>query len=524
MPIAPLTLQENYWEDFQIQDFDLEYLYNYLLEKETPQTSIELAQVLVEERIRIEKQKLEDKQKEGGDLYLPKNHYQAGQSLVFPALNWQRGVILSVRPGQNPEYEPFEVIKVRFDNGDEREYAAGLQDHALNTPVLVNTSAPELNPAHVLKKYGKEIARKVTEEFTANEDLVRIAGRWFPRSLLVDVNIGYLNLAEAVLEMAGGGPLTTQQILEQIELPTDTNPNLTQFSLNLALQEDDRFDEVGPAGEILWYLKRLEPEGVRSIPPTLNYVPVDINPKELGDALYELESLVTDEHELTADQPEETDHVTLSLIYPHWRAGTLPITTQLRGFFPTAYESPRIQFSFRDKESGKLYDGWVVRSHNYIIGLRDWYLEKDLLPGSLVTIYHSDRPGEVIIHAHTKRLTKEWVRTVLIGNDGGVVFAMLKQPMACEYDERMVIAVPDPDALDRVWESPARSRQSLEQAVMNTMRELAKLNPQGQVHAQELYAAVNISRRCPPAPILAYLARNPKVTHLGDLYFRIDES
>jgi N12 class adenine-specific DNA methylase len=58
---------------------------------------------------------------------------------------------------------------------------------------------------------------------------------------------------------------------------------------------------------------------------------------------------------------------------------------------------------------------------------------------------------------------------------------------------------------------------------MRVMRELAKLNPQGQVHAQELYAAVNVIRRSPPGVILYQMIHNPQINHLGDLYFRISE-
>jgi hypothetical protein len=56
------------------------------------------------------------------------------------------------------------------------------------------------------------------------------------------------------------------------------------------------------------------------------------------------------------------------------------------------------------------------------------------------------------------------------------------------------------------------------------MRELAKLSPQGHIHAQELYAAINVIRRCPPGPILNTLLENPWAVFLGDLYFRLDEN
>ncbi len=48
------------------------------------------------------------------------------------------------------------------------------------------------------------IEKKIEAAFQADDDIVRIAGRWFPRALLVDVNVGHLNLAEAVLDMGRG--------------------------------------------------------------------------------------------------------------------------------------------------------------------------------------------------------------------------------------------------------------------------------------------------------------------------------
>jgi hypothetical protein len=60
-----------------------------------------------------------------------------------------------------------------------------------------------------------------------------------------------------------------------------------------------------------------------------------------------------------------------------------------------------------------------------------------------------------------------------------------------------------------------------ERLVINMVRELAKLNPQSHVHASELYAAINVVRRCPPAPLLALLASSPALAHVGDLHFRL---
>jgi hypothetical protein len=95
----------------------------------------------------------------------------------------------------------------------------------------------------------------------------------------------------------------------------------------------------------------------------------------------------------------------------------------------------------------------------------------------------------------------------------------LKQSITAEFNERMTIHVPDFKSLDPVWEK----KRSFEDLVLLVMRELAKSNPQGHVHAQELYAAVNLVRRVPPAPIFALLATSATYKHVGDLHFRLNE-
>ena len=124
---------------------------------------------------------------------------------------------------------------------------------------------------------------------------MQVAGRWFPRALLVDVNVGHLNLAEAVLDEAGGKPLPTKALIEQLDLSGNVNPKLIEFSLNFALQEDGRFDEVGPAGEVLWFLKRLEPEDVRQIPAPLRYTDIPYDRSRMTREMLALESELDDE-------------------------------------------------------------------------------------------------------------------------------------------------------------------------------------------------------------------------------------
>jgi hypothetical protein len=112
----------------------------------------------------------------------------------------------------------------------------------------------------------------------------------------------------------------------------------------------------------------------------------------------------------------------------------------------------------------------------------------------------------------------------LIGADGGVVFAMLKQTITADFNERMAIAVPSTEVLDELWEKRASNPHPLKKVMVTTMRELAKLNPQGHVHSNELYAAVNCIQRFSPEAIFSTLASDPAFTAVGDLYFRLSEN
>lgn len=529
MATAPLSLQKDYWNTFEVSDEDLEFLYNYLLEVEQPQTSEDLIRPLVEERIRKEKSALEARQLARGIIYLPQNHYEVGQTIQLPALDWKTGKVTAVRPGSNPDLPPFEVIEVQFNGSEKRLFAAGLEDHALNHPNAASAD-PMLDPDQVIATYGTDLTASLTDTLESSPDLTRIGFKWFPRALLVDINIGHLNLAEAVLDMVGGGPLPTRDLMEQVDLPDDVDANLNEFSLNYALQEDKRFDEVGPAGEVLWFLHRLEPEPVRETPLHLRYARPAADEDDLSEDIIEafkdFGPQVIDElqPELNPPAGSAPESVTFCLLYPHLRSGTLPLAGALGQLFPTAYESPRIQFTFVDGNTGDGFSGWVVRPNHYVYGLQEWYSSQGLIAGSLIHVQQGKAPGEVLIRAEKKRGVRDWVRTAVIGSDGGVVYSMLKHNLTATFDERMAIVVSDMEALDKVWENNAKKRVSLAQTIRTVMGEMAKLSPQSHVHAQELYAGINILRRCPPGPILNLLFESPWAKHLGNLYFRLEDA
>ena len=516
---SPL-ITENYWNTFQVSKQDIELLHNHLFELETPLTTRELVMVLVDRRIHAERLVTQKLRQNDGKTYLPKDEYKVGDDLVFPALDWQKGRVAELRAGVNPAAGQFDVLTVEMQSGS-RMFAGRLVAHRLNEVSPSEVDDTGLEKESVFKTFGHELEEKLESALNADEELIRIAGRWFPRALLVTVNAGHLNLAEAVLDMAAGEPQPTGNLLKDVSLPEGVNPKLAEFSLNLALQEDERFDEVGPAGEVLWSLRRLEPEGVRQTPLQLQYDPIDFDRSILSPEMLALESQLDDELTQFEKQThsDQVASITISLIYPHLRAGTLPLSARARALFPTAYESPRVRFTLVDGNSGAKMPAWVVRKEGYVYGLREWYKAHQLMPGSLVAVRRGKLPGEVIVEARSRRSTKDWVRTLMVGADGGMVFAMLKQPITAEFNDRMAIYVPDFSLLDPLW----NKKRSLVEIAVSMTHELSKLTPQGHVHAQELYAALNLVRRVPPAPMLTMLAGKPEFTHVGDLHFRLNE-
>ncbi len=526
MAFVEIELSDSYWKSLEITQQDIEFLYSYLLEKETPLPANELAEALIEERIKKEKKLLQEKQQKNGDIYMPEKTYTVGDKLQFPAMNWISGEVSSVREGNNPQLPTLNVLTVELEDGRSRQFASNIENHKLNEIVTSDGSDGEDNESYIIDKFGDEITEKLDIKLEDSKDLVRIGGNWFPKSLLIEFNVGHLNLAEAVLDMYGGGPLPVNDLLDQIEVETDDPQELVKFSMNYALQEDPRFDEVGPRGIVKWFLNRLEPQYVREKPVELEYTPVDYDRSVLTEDMLVAEQRIDDE--LTIPDPtymrrEVGKEVAIVLNYPHWRVGSIPLTYFTRPFFPTAIETPRVKFTLIDEE-GKEISAWVVRPFNYIYGLRKWYEEKELMPGSIIHIKPGKQLGEVLIRPEPKRTNREWIRTLLIGADGGIVYALLKQNIEANFNERMAIAIPSTEVLDELWQKRAENQRPIKQVMMSTMQELAKMNPQGQVHAIELYAAMNCIYRCPPGLVFSLLAQNPEFAAIGDLYYRLSEN
>ena len=80
MVLAPITLDEDYWETFELNDEDIEVLYNHVLEMETPLSPEELISILVTNRLERERLAAEQEMSAGAKAYLPEESFKVGRS------------------------------------------------------------------------------------------------------------------------------------------------------------------------------------------------------------------------------------------------------------------------------------------------------------------------------------------------------------------------------------------------------------------------------------------------------------
>jgi len=262
MQLDTLTLR--YWQDFELVDSDLEHLSDLLIEEEAPLTLEDLSQRIMAKRARDEKAFWEDREAKGR-LYQPRDAYAEGDRLVFPALGDAVGTVVGVRPGRHPDYAPFDVIQVGMEgNGDSREFASNLsQAHALNLIQVDQGEDVDLEDLDALaatlyERYGHHVAQVVMAGLRESPEFVSLGEEWFLKGFLLPIEEGHLNLAEAVLDLAAGFS-TSREILEVLEMPSETSDAVQIFSLNHALASDkeERFRFAGTKSRMEWCLPRV---------------------------------------------------------------------------------------------------------------------------------------------------------------------------------------------------------------------------------------------------------------------------
>lgn len=519
---------QHWLRNFSVEQSDIEYLNSLLLERETPLSTEVLARALVEKRVSEASEAARERFR-GTRVYNPSQAYNIGQRIVFPVLNYAIGKVVSQRPGNNPEYQPFSVIAVEFEEaqGKVREFAAELQDlHPLSeqdTDLLhLSIDGDALTSDDILGAVGDDIVYTLENALTESGTLVQVAGKWFPRDLMVEVNVGHINLAEAVIDISGY-PLTTQEIIEQIGGLGGASTELQEFSMNNALRDDPRFDEIGPTGEVLWYLLRLEPQEVRSTPARLQYTPIEYDSALLTPDMLRLEMEIDDELSAIPPQAGSIEVAVANLIYPHRRLGTLPLNSKMRQVFPTARQTPRVYTTLVDGQDGEEFAGWVVRRDRYVYGLANFYRKHHLPIGAYITAQRSPEPGKVIINFNAYRPRTEWIRLIVPKNNQ-ITFENHKRSIGAEYDDAMILGTDDLAGVDALFEQVQQQRRPLASLLRSLIPPLARLTPQATVHAKTLYSAVNVVKRCPPGPIFATLVANPDFVNVGGDYWRLADS
>lgn len=522
------TQTEAYWRtQFTVTPEDVTYVQDLILDRGAPVGVDTLAQALMEKHLRREEESIR-KELSRGPVFQPKDRYEEGQQILFPALNYALGTVIDSRPGRNPDYGAFTVIKVQIEGEKKpREFASELEgEHALNVKEGeedLQAGTELLEASELYDQFGEHVVGKLEQALSEREGLVAFGDEWFLQDLLAPISEGQLNIAEALIEIRGR-PLQPAEFLDDLELPAEVSQQIRLLSLNCALAADKRFDNVGDSGRDIWYLRRMTPAAVIDPPEFLRVEPQAYDRSGIDDSLLLIEREIDDEASgeevLGASRPLYRTSITLT--YPHWRAGTLPLTVRTRALFPeaTVHHFPIILV---DGQSGDRMQGWVIDDAHLVYGLGKWVRGHKLPVGAHIKLERTRDPRVITVDFEPRRLENQWVPIAAI--EGGVLeFQMRKVPIACEYDDKLTVGEANADRIDQFRRKVKESGESLLQTMKRIMPELTKLSPQATVHAKTIYSAVNVLRRTAPGPIFALLSTEPCFVSMGGGYWTFDET
>ncbi len=520
--IQAQTQTAEYWgTQFSYTDSDIEQLYNHFLEVEKPQTIEQLTRALFEYRV-AEEIKAIRRLAKGRLVYQPQNAYQVGDDLVFPALDFMQGNVAAVRKGFNPEEGDFNVISVKTKDKT-REFASEyIGSHLLNIDNSKDViELLELDPDALYEKYGTLVLDTLYDVLSEHPDFIELSSLWFVKSLMVDINVGHLHLSEAILEMSDGGPMEADDLLAHLDMDPGIDLSVQRFSLNYALLNDARFDEVAGEGRIAWFLHRLEPEDVLKTPARLRYLPSEIDRSLLSSQLVALERELDDEWS-DISPSDSVQPAILALTYPHRWAGTLPLSSRLRPLFNIG-RAPRQRIVFVDEATKDEFVGWVVPDGRYIFGLKAWYDENQIPVGGFLHLAVGEEAGKIMIGYDRRRPQREWVRLATV-SDNRIQFELKRRSIGCGYDDLLIVGSDVVAAMDALWRRADANQRSVASLLTEIFPALAPLSPQESVHAKTLYSALNMLRRMPPGPIFVELVSNPAFQNVGDHYWLFDRS
>jgi len=519
---------KEYWQEYTVSDQDIEEIGTLFLEAERPLSTRELGRALVDSYCQRE-QSLVLRQVAQGAVYRPNGTFAVGETLVFPHMGFALGQVVDLRPGHNPEHGEFSVIVVEFpgngsrsDGSKVRSFAAELQgSHKLAfSDEFSWESEFSISSDDLYARFGELVEDQLEDRLDSESDFWSFRGKWLPASVGVDVHVGLVNIAEAMIDIQGE-PLVPKSIMDELDLPQEVPVPIKEFSLNRALAADKRFDDVGDVNQVRWSLRRWEPPIMLSASPRLVGRPVAYDRTGLDVTHLQLEREIDDELSRLMALPTaaSADSVTILLGYPHWRSGTLPFTERTQFFFPKGSLEQHTRITFVDTRApDRTFPGWVLRERGHVCGLEEWYKVNTVLPGAYIKLSKMEVSGQVGIELMGRRMQREWVR---VANDAGgsLGFSLEKRPIAYEYDEFSVFDESDRSTVDELVQVEVERDRSLDDLVRSVFLLLVELSPNGMVHSKTLFAAVNVLRRCSPGLVFSVLFRLPEFVTAGDGYW-----
>lgn len=391
MQLDTLTLR--YWQDFELTKTDLENFSDMLIEEEAPLTVEELTRRLMERRVRDEKAIWEDREAKGR-VYQPREAYAVGDLLVLSALGDAAGTVVGVRPGHNPDFSPFDVIQVRIEGAAKvREFAANMvEPHALNVIQVQQEEDVDLEDldavsAVLFDRYGNYVTPVVQAGLSESSEFVRFGEEWFLQGFLLPLEEGHLNLAEAVLDLAGGFA-PAQEILNVLEMPAETSHAVQLFSLNYTMASDrqDRFRFAGTDRRMIWCLPRV----ADSRPVRFQRTPLDISQDHVLDDVVEVS---------TEGHPEgrprvETSVWSHTLTFYDWYWGHLPYDWAARNLLvePLLSDQSCVRLHLRFAKGDEVFPVAVYYPSGRRMGwwgsaeLRGFFEQHELGPGATVRV------------------------------------------------------------------------------------------------------------------------------------------
>jgi hypothetical protein len=522
------TQSDAFWrEQFVVTAQDLGPIYDLILDAGKPVASATLARVLIEASCRREEAQIQAEMRRG-PVYQPQDSYQIGQQIAFPAFDYAWATVMGTRPAQSPSYGAFKAIQVQFEGQSRvREFASELAgEHRLNRKAgqaELQASGNVLTPDELYERHRAIVEEEMAATLAEHAGFVRFGDEWFLRELLVDIGIGRLNIAEALIEVKGM-PVSTAELMADLDLPSEVPEEIRALSLGAALGGDARFDNVGDSGRDVWYLRRLTPDAVVHPSRRFRLRQDRYNRQDISADLLAIEREL--DEEATGDQgslpPRPIYRTTLALTYPHWRSGTLPLTLRTQGLFPkpTAHHTPIVLV---DGQSGGRMQGWVVPELGCVYGLEEWYRRYSLPVGVILKLERTRDSRVFTVDFDPQRLRRIWIK-VVVARPGVLSFQMRKLPASVQFDEQIILAEDSVEAIDELQAELDSMGESLFKTLLRIMPELVKLSPQGTVHAKTVYSAVNVLRRTLPGPIFALMSTEPCFVAMGGGYWSFDET